>query len=150
MSYSYLSDAAKTWSNDQFNNLHATFSRPITIYKTAQQTVVLTNPENNYLFQQAPFNSVVETVIQSGIANARILYGKKQSEVQFGGAGYAQNQIQLAEGEVRIRLDPTGTALLADAKRISFDGTTFDSITSKRPHGLFSPNFNDFYLKKLN
>jgi hypothetical protein len=116
--------------------------------------VVLTNEANNYLFADAPFNSVMNTVVQSGVVDARILYGKKQPENQFRGTqsnySAAQNQIQLSEGEVRIRLDPTGVALLAGCSRVQFDGDIFDVTTSKRPHGLFTPNFSDFYLKKLN
>lgn len=155
MGTSYVPESVQQWSRDQFNNLHATYARPITIYRTAVETVVLTNPANNYLYQQAPDNSVVNRVIQSGVVDARILYGKKQSLEQFSSAARnnsaEQNQIRLEDGEVRLKLDPTGAALLMGCERIQFDGTTFDDISSKRPHAVFGePNFFDFYLKKLN
>jgi hypothetical protein len=154
MSYSYLSEATKTWANDQFNNLHETFKRPITIWKTAEQIIIAQNPENNWMFASAPFNSETVVVQQSGVFGARILYGKKEAltpinSIQFRNTT-EQNNLWLQEGEVRIRLDPTGTAFLQGAKKVTFDDTVFEIVTSKRPHGLFTPNFNDFTLRKVN
>lgn len=153
MSYSYLTVEQKNTLNNEFNNLHKTFGRPITIYKTALETVVATNPDTNVLFQNAPFNSTTNKVVQSGVYLARILYGKKEPLNPFNSAqrsaGGDQNMIRLEEGEVRIKLDPTGAAFFAGCQRITFDGTIFDVETSKRPHGLFDPNFETFFLKKI-
>jgi hypothetical protein len=154
MGYSYLTNSQKTNWNNEFNNIHATFARPIAIYKTAKQIVINPNPDNNIFFQNAPFNSEVETIQQSGIFQARIKYGTRENLTPFNSIQYRgaseQNMIRLEEGEVRLKLDPTGAAFLAGAKRVTFDGTIFDVVTSKRPHGLFDPNFETFYLKKLN
>ncbi len=154
MSYSYVTDSMKTFLNDQFNNLQTTFGRPITIYRTAEHTVLVENPDNNYLYADTPFNSTTTTVVQSGVVNACILYSSRENLTQFNSVSFRnsaeQNQIRLEEGEVRIRLDPTGIALLEGCQRVQFDGTIFNVVTSKRPHGLFTPNFNDYYLKKLN
>lgn len=155
MGTSYVPESVQEWSRNQFNNLHATYARPITIYRTAVETVVLTNPKNNYLYQEAPDNSVVNTVVQSGVVDARILYGRKETLNQFSSVARNnsadQNQIRLEEGEVRLKLDPTGRALLQGCERVQFDGIIFDVSTSQRPHSIFGePNFFDFYLKKLN
>lgn len=155
MGRSYLTSAQKDALGNQFYNLHATFERPITIYKTAQETVVVSNPDNNYLYAEAPFNSVTDTVLQSGIFGARIMYGKKEPLDTFQSTnsnlqgGASQNIVRLSEGEVRIKLDPTGATYLQGCDRINFDGTIFDVITTKRPHGLFEPKFETFHLKKI-
>jgi len=152
MGTSFLTPAQKEPLNNIFNNLHATFMRPITVYKTAQETVVVSNSENNWLFQQAPFNSVMDTVQQSGVFGARILYAKKENLVPFSvdsTRSDTQNMIRLSEGDVRLKLDPTGAAFLAGCERVTFDGTIFNVITDKRPHGLFTPNFETFFLKKI-
>lgn len=153
MSYSYLTTAQKTSYNDEFNNIHATFGRPITIYQTAQQTVLVTNEANNYMFQGAPDNSLTSKVIQSGVFPARILWGKKQTSDLFGlprKGGGIQNNLFLNEGEARIKLDPTGAAFLVGCERVQFDNTIFIVNTDPRPHGLFDPNFVTYYLKRLN
>lgn len=155
MATSYLSDAVKTQLSDEFNNLHATFGRPITIWKTAEQTIVSTDPDNNYMFGGAPGNSETTIVQQSGVFLARILYGKKQNLSLFNSSarngGSDQNNIFMQEGEMRIKLDPTGAAFLAGAKSVTVDGDIFEITSSKRPHSLVgAPNFFDFYLKKEN
>ena len=150
MATSYLSDAQKTALNDQFNNLHATFARPITIWKTAQQIIISTNPDNNTIFGGAPDNNEVLVVQQSGVFMARVLYGKRQEPSTFNSTNSAQNNLWLQEGEVRIRLDPTGAAFLEGAKNVTLDGFVCEVVPNKRPHGLFNPNFYDFFVKKEN
>ena len=149
MGTSLISAADKGSLNNVFNDIHQTFGRPITIYQSAQEVVLVTNPDNNFLYQSAPMNSLTSTVIQSGVYLARVLYGKREELVPFAGGGLAQNQVRLSEGEVRIKLDPTGAAYLAGAERIQFDGNTFMVNTDSRPHGLFDPNFKTFYLKRV-
>lgn len=154
MAQSYFTAAQKTLFSAPFYNLHETFARDIVIYQTAQETVISTNPDNNYLFDNAPFNSETQSFIQSGIVKARILYGKKEPLNPFNTVqsrnSAEQNMIRLEEGEARIKLDPTGAAMLRGCERVTFDGTVFNVITSPRPHGLFTPQFETFYLKKLN
>jgi hypothetical protein len=51
---------------------------------------------------------------------------------------------------VRLKLDVSGSAYLADAKNVVFDGTMFEKATSKRPHGLFTGQYYTYFLKKVN
>jgi len=151
---SYISDARKDFLGNQFYNLHATFARPITIYKTAQETVLVENPDNNYLYAAAPFNTTTTKVVQSGVFGVRILYGKRETISPFASSngtqgGASQNIIRLSEGEVRFKLDPTGAAFIQGCERVTCDGTIFNLITDKRPHGLFNPKFETYYLKKV-
>lgn len=149
MGTSLLTTDQKNSLNNVFNDIHQTFGRPITIYQSATETVLVTNPDNNFLYQQAPMNSLTSSVINSGVYTARILWGKKEDLVPFAGGGLAQNQIRLQEGHARIKLDPTGAAYIAGAERIVFDSYTMMVDTSPRPHGLFDPNFRTLYLKPV-
>lgn len=151
---SFLTDSQEDALGNVFFKLHATFARPIVIWKTAKHTVVLSNPANSYIFDQAPFNDTTQTVQVSGTFQARILYGKKQDLDQFSTVrtDKASDQINIRneEGSVRIQVDATGAAYLFDAKQVTFDGEIFDIDTTQRPHGLFAPKFYTFYLTKLN
>lgn len=149
MSRSYLTSSQKLTLNNEFFNLHDTFARPIVIYQTAYETIISSDPNANILFDKAPFNGIQHRVIQSGVFQARILYGKKETLGQFAGVASDQTPLLLEEGDVRIRVDATGAALISSSERVTFDSAIFDVQTSIRPHGLVGPpNFFDFYLKK--
>lgn len=149
MGESFLTPSQEDSLGNVFFDLHATFARPVVIFQTATETIISTNPAHNFLFPQAPTNDVVQNVIQSGVFQARILYGKKQPSGPFASFKQGQPVIELEDGEARIRLDATGSAYLAAAERVTFDGNILRVVTSARPHGLFAPKFNDFYLRKL-
>lgn len=150
---SYLSKDQENQYGDEFYNLHATFAREIRIFKSAEQVVILTNPNNSFIFNDAPTNDIVQYTIQSGTFGARILYGKRENLASFNSfqrlGGSNQPVVRLEDGEVRIKLDPTGSAFLIGCDKVTFDGTIFDVVTSQRPHGLFDPKFDTFYLKKI-
>lgn len=154
MGTSLVTNQQKTEWNNVFNDIQATFGRPIVIFKTAVETVIYSNPNHNFLFDgDVPFNTETEKIVQSGIFLARIKYGSRENLTPFNSVvtnkTEDQNIIRLKEGEVRIKLDPTGSAFLNGCERVTFDGTIFNVETDKRPHGLFEPNFDTFYLKKI-
>lgn len=150
---SYIPQAAKTVMQDQFNTLHDTFARPITVYRTAQEIVISTSETNNVFYPDAPTNDQTNTVINSGVFQARIKYNPKQDLAFLGGNtrdGNDQITLKTMEGVVRLKLDPTGAAYLNGAKNVRFDNAIYEIFSSDRPHGLFTPNFETFYLKKIN
>lgn len=149
MGVSYISTGLQGSLNNRFNDLHATFARPIAIFKTAKEIVVSTTNNHNFLFNNAPTNDIVQEVVQSGVFMARVLYGKKQSNMPFAAANAMQPGIQLELGEVRLRLDPTGAAYFDGSDRAKVDGNILKVTSSTRPHGLFAPNFYDLYFRKL-
>jgi len=152
MSSSFLSSSQKTSLGDQFFNLHDTFARPITMFKTARQVVINTTPENNIFFPDAPTNDEVTETIVSGCFNARIKYNPKQ-DLSFLGAGHSSDDqitLKASDGIVRIKLDMTGAAYLEDATRVRMDNNIYEVFTDPRPHGLFKPDFKTFFLKLVN
>lgn len=152
---SIISSGAKNLYESQFNIIHDTFARPISIYRQSENIIINTNVANNSLFYGAPFNDQVQSIAVSGIFNARVLYDKKELLGMFEPFGIRKlggDQINLRKEEsiVRIKLDPTGASYLFDAKRVTFDGEVFTIRSSQRPHGLFTPHFYDFWLQKEN
>lgn len=154
---SLIASGTKNLLENQFNLIHDTFARPIIIYRQGENIVINPNPGNNMFFSgpNVPFNDTVQTIAVSGIFNARVLYSKKEELSMFEPFGIRklggdQVNLQYEAGDVRIKLDPTGASYLFDAKRCTFDGEVFTIRTSKRPHGLFTPKFYDFYLHKEN
>lgn len=153
---SVISSGVKNLYEGYFQTIiHDTYARPISIYRQSENIIISTSVSNNSLFTSAPFNDTVQTVAVSGIFNARVLYNKQEALGMFEPFGIRklggdQVNIQKEEGMVRIKLDPTGASYLFDAKRVTFDGEVFTIRATKRPHGLFTPHFYDFWLQKEN
>lgn len=149
-----LTSTQKGELNAQMYNIHDTFGRDITIWKTAKQIVISTNPEHNFLFESNPTSSTVEEIPVSGVFKARILYAPNQQKNQMAathdGRGGQQLGIEMEQGSVRIKLDPTGAAFISDAQRVTFDGQIFTVESSPRFHGVFGSQFQTFTLKKVN
>lgn len=150
---SYFTDADKTSLTNEFYNIADTWGRPVCMFKTAAQVVILSNPDNNSFFPSAPFNDKVENIIVSGVYQARIQYNPKQ-DLSFlasneAGGGNTQETLKASNGIVRLKLDYSGAAYLQDATRVTFDNSEFEVFTDPRPHGLFAPIFKTFYLKRV-
>ncbi len=138
---------------NQFFNLADTFARPVAFFKTAEEIVISTSVDNNVYFPGAPGNDVIQTIQQSGVFNARIKYDPKEVMTLFAGqTTNTADQItaKVQNGWVRLKLDATGMAFMENTTRMRLDGDIFEVMTSKRPHGLFTPDFWTYYGKKLN
>lgn len=149
MATSYISLQNQVTLGDNFNNLHVTFARPITIFRDENQVIINTpSVDDNFLYPGAPNNSFVSGVTVSGIFLARIKYPEKQ-QLNFFAATKEQVNVQKSDGLVRIKLDPTGATYLQGAQRIRLDGDLFSIDSSPQPHGLVSINqFYTFFLKR--
>lgn len=150
---SLFTNTEKSLLEDQMNYMHDSFMRPIVIYRKNNEVVIYENPQHDFIYQTAPTNTLTVNVPVSGVFNARILYGQKQILDNFnsiGGRGQDQINIRKDDGTVRIKLDVTGAAFLEGAERITFDNMIFTIDGGKRPHGLFTPQYYTFTLKKQN
>lgn len=151
---SLIPNSDKVGLADVFNSLHDTFARPVTMFKSSQEVVIQSSPQNNIFFPDAPTNDVVQNVIVSGMFNARIQYAPKEDlkflSALMGAGGSDQITLKTLEGIVRVKLDPTGAAYLQDAQKVRFDNNIYEVFTDSRPHGLFTPNFYTFFLKRTN
>ena len=150
---SLFTDAQKAAFEATQVQVHDTFARPITIFKNSQKTVIFSNPDHNFIFDAGPNQTTVQETIVSGVFNARILYKPDQKSDMFRAGDGALNQAQIfqqmPQGDVRLKLDITGRNFLLEATRVEFDGTIFNIKTDQRPHGLFTPQFYNFYLTRV-
>lgn len=155
MADSLISLANQAILGAPFNNLHATFARPIVIFRDENQVIMTTpSPNDNFLFPGAPNNSFVSGVTTSGIFLARIKYPENQPLDFFyssQGTSEDQNSTRKTDGLVRIKLDPTGSTYLEGAQRVKLDGDLFSLERGKQPHGLVSQiQFYTYFLKRDN
>lgn len=147
---SLLSDCNKAALQNVFYDIHDTFARPIVAFKTVTRVTVSTNPNYNPFYDAPAVNDVTQNITQSGIFYARIKYNAEEELNLIQGGPPSQVIAAEEDGVVRLKVDVTGAAYFFDTERVTFDDELFEVVTSKRPHGLFTPNFYTFYLKKLN
>lgn len=151
----FFTSAEKLEFSNLFNDLHDTFSYPIYIFKQRDELVITDNPNHSYVWDNAPTNTQTVTTFVSGTFNARVLYGKTQERnfisTRQSDRGEDQIGAEVFEGDVRLKLDPTGAAFIKEAQRVTFNDSLFEVKTETRHHGLFAPNkWQTFYLKKVN
>lgn len=131
-----------------------TYMRGFHMYLDAGVAVVNTSPTFAGFFGDASQNQLnVVNTPQVFHLSGCILYGNKQpwEFIEPGSRGnYQQNKIRESEGVVRLKVDPTGYALLKDAEQIIIDKFTFVIDSTPRPHGLIGdPNMYTFTLLKV-
>lgn len=127
-------------------DVHDTFARPITVWRTSKQTITSNDP-NYDVFSDTPIQANVTYTSESKVINARIKYIDRQNE-EFGfivaGTGVdVTQQFQL----VRIKVTATDNEYIKDAAKITVDGQDFTMLTVPRPHGLFSNDYFTIYFR---
>ena len=147
-----LSDSDKSDMVAGFQNVVDTFVRPLYVYQEATQVVVITDPNYNPIDGYNQNNQNVTNLANFTIISGRVLYDKQQEWAfvrPYVGRGPNEGQLKIKDQttrSVRIKVDPTGYALLNTAKKVQVDGNLFDIESIARPHGLFAPNFYTFYF----
>jgi hypothetical protein len=141
---SLLSDSEKLSYSQVFNDIHDTFARKITMWKTPKRVVVSTN--NNFNFLYAEQNSIESTYIPvSGVFDAR---------VQWGNPAKLMNDQDIKEeipGNIcRIKVKQDAIDFLADAAQVEIDGRKVEKIGSSKPHGLFNIDYYTVFFKESN
>lgn len=152
MGTSLLSSSEKEQLNAIISDVHATFARPITVYKEASQVVIVTDPNFNPIYDTAgQTTSIVNTPVYHTF-NVRIQYNhditkdywsEATSNVDFN----AQLKIPLVVGMVRIKMEAADYDYIKDAKRFDIDGRRFTLNSSFRGHGLFDNQYYTILLK---
>ena len=147
-----LSDSDKSDMVAGFQNVVDTFVRPLYVYQEATQVVVITDPNYTPIDGYNQNNQNVTNLANFTIISGRVLYDKQQEWAfvrPYVGRGPNEGQLKIKDQttrSVRIKVDPTGYALLNTAKKVQVDGNLFDIESIARPHGLFAPNFYTFYF----
>ena len=149
---SLLSDSEKAELVADFQGVVDTFTRPLIVYQEATHTVIISDPNYNPLEAYNQNNTDITNTPNFSTISGRVMYDKDQewSFVKpYAGQGANDGQIKVKDANkraVRIKVDPSGYALLNTAKKIELDGNLFDLESVARPHGLFVPNYYTFYF----
>lgn len=138
--------------DDFLDSAWNTLKRVLLVYSLPQVAYISTTTANPRFAQhdQNVFNPQVTPQAQTiyGI----IRYGTKQPwdyiEPQSRTA-YSQQKIRDSEGEVTIKVDAAGYALLKDVKRVVVDDGQFQLISTPRPNTLFTPKRWQFRYGRL-
>ena len=149
----WLGDAAKAVYEAAAQKTFDTFKRGFNLYIEGQTANISTNPAYSRFGQhdQNVFNPAVNP--QAFIVSGTIFYPNQQPwdyvEPQSRTA-YQQDKLRESFGQIRIKVDGSGYALMAQCKLINVDGFNFKLTTNARPHSVFGPPTRyTFYLVKV-
>ena len=137
----FFTSSEKSDLESIFDDLHDTFGRNLVAFKEAQKTILSTNADYNFLYNnvRGDATKTIKNVTQYTTIKARILYEDKQRETLYDAEANAQIKVDRPVGNVRLKVDYEGYLYLKDSKRIELDGRTFVFDSDVRPFGLFSP-----------
>ncbi len=152
----YLSDTDRVVFNAALFGVFETFKREFTLYLDARTAVVNTTPNFAGMFGDASQNATgpgaTPVAPQLYVLSGCIKYGNGQPWEFIGPVGNndQQNKVRESEGQVRIKVDRSGYALLKDCQQVVLDGFTFTLDTTPRPHGLVGdPDRWTFHMLKV-
>lgn len=147
---SLLSDSEKAELVADFQGVVDTFVRPLTVYQEATHTVIISDPNYNPLEAYNQNNTNITNTPNYTVISGRVMYDKNQEWAftkPYAGGDNGQLKVKDATKQsVRIKVDPSGYALLNTSKKVELDGNLFDLESIARPHGLFVPNYWTFYF----
>ena len=143
----YLTAAQRAEYQDVFKNMHETFAREITIYKTKTEVFIATNSTYNALYSRLKNSSRKIKEVKTYTTTARIKYIGTQPEELVNEFG-AQVNVRFPEGTVRLKLDKTGYDLIKTSGRIEIDGELFKIVSDPSKVGPFGVLFYTLYLQR--
>lgn len=144
---SLITSAEKSALNSVMNSVHDTFSRLITVYKDAAQTVTTQSTSFNSIYGNAGATTSITYTPQSSQIYAAILYARRFDEDYFADQQDSQLKIKMQEGRIRVKVKASDYSTVKDGKRFEFDGQQFFRDSDFRAHGLFDVQFYTFYVK---
>ena len=143
----YLTAAQRAEYQDVFKNMHQTFAREITIYKTKTEVFIATNSAYNALYSRLKNSNRKIKEVRKYSTTARIKYIGTQPEELVNEFG-AQVNVRFPEGTVRLKLDKTGYDLIKTSGRVEIDGELFKIVSDPSKAGPFEVLFYVLYLQR--
>ena len=139
---SFVSNEEKlSWANE-FNNLHDTFARNVTAWKTPKRVVVSSDPNYNFLYSDQESIEVSYIPI-SGTFDCRIQWQDPSKMM-----GWAEIREEVRGNTCRIKAKKDFVDFISDAEKIEIDGRPVQAVGTSRPHGLFNIDFYTLYFKE--
>jgi hypothetical protein len=139
---SLISNAEKSLLANEFNDLHDTFSRLVTVYKTPERVVIST--DNNYNFLYNDQESIeVRYIPVSGQFDCRIEWQDPSKMM-----GWGEIREEIRGNLCRVKAKKDFVDFVSDAEKIEIDGRPVQSMGTNRPHGLFNIDFYTLFFKE--
>jgi hypothetical protein len=139
---SFVSNEEKlSWANE-FNNLHDTFARNVTAWKTPQRVVVSSDPNYNFLYSDQESIEVSYIPI-SGNFDCRIQWQDPSKMM-----GWPEIREEVRGNICRIKAKKDFVDFISDAEKIEIDGRPVQAVGTSRPHGLFNIDFYTLFFKE--
>lgn len=132
--------------NSQFDTLHTTFAKTVTVYKNSERTVI-ESPQFNSVYGRTNSgrNTSITYATVSGSFEARTYY-VELDETHLAADGAGQIKVVLPAGSVRLVVKEDGYEFIREARRVEFDGNRFAIKSDGLPYGLGSNKFFTFFL----
>lgn len=137
---SLLFDEEKEEYSDVFGDLHDTFARKVTVWKTPERVVISTNSNYNFLYNEQESIEVTYVPI-SGSFDCRIQW-QDPSKMR----GWPEIREEVRANICRIKARKDFVDFIDDAEKIEIDGKVVQSMGTNRPHGLFNIDFYTLYF----
>lgn len=121
-------------------NVFESFWRPFSLYVSAN-TAVISTSQTYSRFGQHDQNAAIDgdnpaVTPQVYTLTGCITYGKDQPYKYIMPGDVGDLKLRKSDGEVNIKVDATGNALLSQVKMVNLDGFNFTLTSNARPHGL--------------
>lgn len=142
---SLISDNEKINYSSVFNDIHDTFSRKITIWKTPKKVVISSSNNYNFLYNSQQPEIEIQTVPVSGVFDARILWGDPTKVL-----GHSEIKEEVKGNVCRLKIKKDALDFLADAAQIDIDGRPVEAFGSSKPHGFLETGFYTLYFRESN
>jgi hypothetical protein len=139
---SLVSDSEKLLLSSEFNDLHDTFSRLVTVYKTPERVVISTDSNYNFLYNDQEAIEVAYVPV-SGQFDCRIEW-QDPSKLM----GWPEIREEIRGNLCRVKAKREFVDFISDAEKIEIDGRPVQSMGVSRPHGLFNVDFYTLFFKE--
>jgi hypothetical protein len=139
---SLVSNAEKlSWANE-FNNIHDTFARLVTVWKTPERVIISSNLNYNFLYNEQE-SLDVKYIPVSGQFYCRIQWQDPSKTM-----GWPEIREEVRNNICRIKAKKDFVDFISDAEKIEIDERPVQAMGSNRPHGLFNIDFYTLFFKE--
>ena len=140
-----ISEAEKADYRSAFLDMHESFGRPITVWKTAERAVVASEASYNFVYDT---NVTSETIPLSGQFLARIQWDNPTKEALGEVPDYIRAKIR--GNFCRLKVLPDCWEFISGYDKVVIDGRNCFLVGTARPHGIVDNQFLSIYFVESN
>ncbi len=146
---SFFTEEEKAEAVSMLNEAFNTFKEQIYVYQSPEQTVISTDPNYVWSFGNDQPDIQVTNTTQSGVFWATVEYMNNESLQRIDHSIFNES-ILSKQGLVRISVSGVEAFnFLKKAEKITFDDQNFKVVSDLQRRGLFTRDFSDLWLSKI-